>query len=130
MPDGDLGGVRRAPVHPDLSGIHFIARAITPPRRARRFDTRFFTADAAAIAHRIEGVVGPEAELVELVWLPLDEAKRLDLLAITEMVLEDSQAQIAAGFEPRSAGAVLPDAARQRVVREMLYRLSLKAVRC
>jgi 8-oxo-dGTP pyrophosphatase MutT (NUDIX family) len=85
-------------VHPDLGGIHFIARAITPPRRARRYDTRFFTADASAIAHRIEGVVGPEAELVELVWVPLDETKRLELMAITELVLESLHEQIAAGF--------------------------------
>ena len=40
----------KAKVHPDLGNIHFIARAITPPRRPRRFDTRFFTADATAIA--------------------------------------------------------------------------------
>ena len=50
----------KANVHPDLGQIHFIARAITPPRRPRRFDTRFLTADASAIAHTIEGVVGPE----------------------------------------------------------------------
>ena len=31
----------RANVHPDLGQIHFVARAITPPRRPRRFDTRF-----------------------------------------------------------------------------------------
>jgi hypothetical protein len=78
--------------------VHFIARAITPPRRARRYDTRFFTADASAIAHKIEGVVGPAAELVELVWVPLDETSRLELMAITEMVLENLQEQIAAGF--------------------------------
>ena len=79
--------------------MHFIARAITPPRRARRYDTRFFTADASAIAHRIEGKVGPDAELVELVWLPLDGIKqRIELLAITEIVLRDLQAQIEAGF--------------------------------
>ena len=52
-------------VQPDLAKIHFIARAITPPRRPRRYDTRFFTADISAVAHRVEGVVGPEAELVE-----------------------------------------------------------------
>src|SRR5882724_843517 len=53
---------------PDPSGLFLIARAITPPGRIKRFDTRFFTADASAITHRIEGVIHPDAELVELVW--------------------------------------------------------------
>jgi 8-oxo-dGTP pyrophosphatase MutT (NUDIX family) len=88
----------RAKILPDLSTIHFIARAITPPRRPRRYDTRFFTADASAIAHRIEGVVGPDAELVELVWKPIAEAQKLDLIAITQIILRDLQAQIDAGF--------------------------------
>ena len=56
---------------PISARLHFIARAITPPGRPRRFDARFFAVDAGAIAHRIEGVTGPDAELVELVWLPL-----------------------------------------------------------
>lgn len=83
---------------PDLSSMHFIARAVTPPRRIRRFDSRFFAADATAVAHRVEGVIGPDAELVELVWIPLAEAKRLDMPLITEIVLEELDAQIAAGF--------------------------------
>src|ERR1700759_3631721 len=56
---------------PDPSGLFLIARAITPPGRVRRFDTRFFTADASAITHRVEGVIHPDAELVELVWVEL-----------------------------------------------------------
>ena len=98
VPDGEWSTFAEHKVHPDLSGMHFIARAITPPGRSRRYDTRFFTADASAIAHKVEGVTGPEAELVELVWVPLDETKRLELMAITEMVLETLHQQIAAGF--------------------------------
>jgi 8-oxo-dGTP pyrophosphatase MutT (NUDIX family) len=97
-PDGPWAAFAGARVHPDLSKMHFICRAITPPGRARRFDTRFFTADASSIAHRVEGVVGPDAELTELVWLPLDEAKSLKLIAITEIALGHLQEQIAAGF--------------------------------
>jgi 8-oxo-dGTP pyrophosphatase MutT (NUDIX family) len=85
-------------VYPDLGALHFIARAITPPRRPRRFDTRFFAADAQTIAHRVEGIVGPHAELVELVWIPVAEAKRLDMPTITQVIIEELESRIAAGF--------------------------------
>jgi 8-oxo-dGTP pyrophosphatase MutT (NUDIX family) len=88
----------KAKVYPDLGGIHFIARAITPPRRPRRFDTRFFTTDATAIAHRIDGVVGPDSELVELVWVPIMEAAKFDMPTITSVVLEELNARVAAGM--------------------------------
>ncbi len=88
----------KARIHPDLGNIHFIARAITPPRRPKRFDTRFFTCDATSIAHKIEGVVGPDSELVELVWLPLDEATELDMPTITSVVLEELEARVEAGM--------------------------------
>ncbi len=88
----------KAKVHPDLGNIHFIARAITPPRRPQRFDARFFTADASAIAHTIEGMVGPESELVELVWVPIEEATRLDMPTITGVVLEELLARVEAGM--------------------------------
>jgi 8-oxo-dGTP pyrophosphatase MutT (NUDIX family) len=88
----------KANVHPDLGNIHFIARAITPPRRPRRFDTRFFTADATAIAHTIEGVVGPDSELVELTWVPIAEATKLDMPTITGVVLDELLARVKAGM--------------------------------
>lgn len=89
----------KAKIHPDLGKIHFIARAITPPRRPRRFDTRFLTADASAIAHTVEGVVGPDSELVELTWIPIEEAARLDMPAITGVVLEELLARVEAGMD-------------------------------
>jgi 8-oxo-dGTP pyrophosphatase MutT (NUDIX family) len=88
----------KSKIHPDLGQIHFIARAITPPRRPRRFDTRFLTADASAIAHTIEGVVGPESELVELTWVPIEEATHLDMPTITGIVLEELLARVEAGM--------------------------------
>lgn len=85
-------------ITPDLSQVHFIARAITPPRRPKRFDTTFFAIDAAAIAHRIDGVVTPDAELVELVWTPLRAARDLDLPHITRVVLEELEIRLADGL--------------------------------
>lgn len=87
-------------VFPDLESLQFVARAITPPRRPKRFDTRFFACDADKVAHRIEGVVGPHAELTELKWLTLDEALHEDLPTITTVVLEELGERITKGFSP------------------------------
>jgi len=98
VPDGPWAAFLRAGFQPDLTAIHFVGRAITPPGRPRRFDTRFFTADTSAIAHRVAGVVGPDSELVELVWLPIAEAKELNMPAITTVMLTELEVRIAAGL--------------------------------
>ena len=82
---------------PDPSGLFLIARAITPPGRVRRFDTRFFTADASAIAHRVEGVIHADAELVELVWVELGSKPLADLHRMTRNVLDDLDKRLAIG---------------------------------
>jgi 8-oxo-dGTP pyrophosphatase MutT (NUDIX family) len=103
-PDPDLTAsatwtaLAQAGTHPDLGNIHFVVRAITPPGRSRRFDTRFFTADATTVTHRLEGIVGPDSELVELVWVPIEEAKRLDMPAITGVALDELERRVAAGL--------------------------------
>lgn len=97
-PDGPWAEFTRTKFLPDLSMLRFVGRAITPPGRNRRFDARFFTVDASAIAHRIEGVTGPDAELVELVWMTLDETRQLDMPAVTGVMLEELNARIADGF--------------------------------
>jgi 8-oxo-dGTP pyrophosphatase MutT (NUDIX family) len=99
MPDGPWSAIAAMGYYPELSQIHFVARAITPPGRPRRFDTRFFCADTRAIIHRVDGVVGSDAELVELVWLPIAEAKKLDMPAITSVMLSELEARIAAGLD-------------------------------
>ncbi len=97
-PEGPWRAFAEAGVLPNLSAIHFVARAITPTNRPRRFDSRFFAADISAVAKKVEGLVGPEAELVELVWLPITEASRLEMPRITTIVLEDLRDRIAAGM--------------------------------
>lgn len=82
---------------PDPSGLFLIARAITPPGRVRRFDTRFFTADASAIAHRVEGVVHADAELVELVWVEIGSKPLADAHAMTKNVLAELDKRLATG---------------------------------
>jgi len=98
VPEGPWQQYAAAKFLPDLGALRFIGRAITPPGRNRRFDARFFTADASAIAHRVEGVTGPDAELVELVWMPLGDAQQLDMPAVTGVMLEELSERIADGF--------------------------------
>lgn len=71
---------------PSVRGVTFFARAITPPGRPRRFDTRFFCVEAEQIAHRGQP---PEDELSDLVWMSIEEARGLDLPPITRVILED-----------------------------------------
>ena len=54
--------------------------------------------DASTIVHRLDGVIGPDAELVELVWMPLAEARALDMATVTGVMLEELDARIAAGL--------------------------------
>jgi 8-oxo-dGTP pyrophosphatase MutT (NUDIX family) len=85
-------------VYPSLETVHFLARAITPPRRARRFDATFLAIDVAAVVDQVGGVVSPQSELVELARVPLSEALKLDLPLITAVVLRDLRNRIDAGM--------------------------------
>ncbi|MCG8559832.1 MAG: NUDIX hydrolase [Hyphomicrobiales bacterium] len=88
---------------PSLSPLRFITRAITPPRRNRRYDTRFFCVGAEAIAHRVE--TGSQ-ELLDLHWLTFAEALKLDLPSITEVVLEELEARLRASGLPQPEAPV------------------------
>lgn len=104
---------------PDLGGLYFVARAITPPRRVKRFDTRFFVADAGAIAHRVEGLVTPDSELVELVWMRLSAARDLDMVTVTKVVLGDLETRLAEGLSHRQP-VPFYRMVNRRIVRELL----------
>jgi len=71
---------------PRIGPLTLFARAITPPGRPRRYDTRFFCISADEISHEVETSDG---ELSGLHWLTIEEARSLDIPAITRIILED-----------------------------------------
>jgi len=73
---------------PDLSPLRYVARAITPPGRIRRFDTRFFFCFTDEVG--IEPAnIKDSAELQNLQWLDIRDSSCVNMAAITRMVLED-----------------------------------------
>ncbi|HLL27318.1 MAG TPA: NUDIX hydrolase [Xanthobacteraceae bacterium] len=91
---------QKAGVQPDIGALVFIARAITPPGRPRRFDTRFFAADRKNVAVELPDVAGPQSEFVEIKWLTIPEARKEKLPAITKVILEEIENRLKAGFPP------------------------------
>ncbi len=84
-------------VAPSLSGLTYIARAITPPGRPRRYDTRFFAADASGISRTLNNEDVPTNELLERRWLTFEEALEVDLPLITQVVLKHLQIRLENG---------------------------------
>ena len=72
---------------PDLAALDFVARAVTPPSSPKRFDARFFMADAARL---ISLERQPDCgELDEIAWFGLDDALALNLPTVTRFVLRE-----------------------------------------
>lgn len=86
-------------VVPRLDRLEFIARAITPPARPRRFDARFFMTDAECIAHELDAA--ENEELLTPTWLTFAEARALDLPSITRRVLDEVEARVGDGPDTR-----------------------------
>jgi 8-oxo-dGTP pyrophosphatase MutT (NUDIX family) len=78
-----------AGVIPDLSKLIFVFRAITPPKRPRRYDTRFFLAFRDAVGAELPNAVGPDAEFVDVKWMTFAEAEAAELPTVTKVVLAE-----------------------------------------
>jgi 8-oxo-dGTP pyrophosphatase MutT (NUDIX family) len=118
-PPGPWEAFRERGVLPDLEALQLVARAITPPKRPKRFDTRFFAIDRDRVVDEVPGVVGPESELIELAWVTIGQAKKLELPAITNTVLDELQHRIDQGFGPELPVPFYYEV-RRKFVRELL----------
>ena len=93
-------GFGPAGIAPDASALSFFSRAVTPPGRPRRFDARFFLADAAAVWGDPDDFSSAEDELSHLHWAPLTEVRKLNLPFITRVVLAELQAHLPSTSAP------------------------------
>ena len=90
-------------VVPALDRLEYVARAITPPGRPRRFDTRFLMVDADHLRGRVDG----NGELVDLNWIPIKDVHDLDLPNITRLIVDLIKRRLEDG-EHRKPGAGIP----------------------
>lgn len=91
--DADAPGGYR----PDLGGLDYFFRAITPPGRPRRFDARFLVAEATDIT----GAIGTgDGELLDVEFRSLDDTRALDIAGITRITLAEFERWIAEPHKP------------------------------
>ena len=90
---GPWRGFIEAGALPNLQALEFVARAITPPYRPKRFDARFFMAEASDLLSqtRSEG----SGELDEIDWIALEDTAKFDLPNVTRFVLKELEARLA-----------------------------------
>jgi 8-oxo-dGTP pyrophosphatase MutT (NUDIX family) len=82
----ETGLILGHPENPPLAALSYFARAITPPDRPRRFDTRFFMANADLITDK---TLAGDGELSGLAWFTLEQTITLDMPGITRLIIED-----------------------------------------
>ena len=90
---GDLGDtgaesweeMRALGLAPALGKLGYVGHAITPASRAVRFNARFF----CAWEEDMTGTLGGSGELADLAYLPIQEALQLQLVDVTQFMLEE-----------------------------------------
>jgi 8-oxo-dGTP pyrophosphatase MutT (NUDIX family) len=87
---------------PNAAALQFFFRAVTPAGNPRRFDARFFLADARDLQTDPDDFSKAEDELSHLQWVPLADARGFNLPFITQVVLAELGSHIKRGGAPAS----------------------------
>ena len=95
---------------PHMHGLHYLARAVTPPGLPIRFNARFLVVEG----HHVNGELGGDGELEELRFYGMTEALALQLALPTRRVLERLQLWIALPEVERKAQLRTPVLLRDR----------------
>ncbi len=106
----------RAGYRPDASPLALFFRAVTPPGRPRRFDARFFLANAADLASDPGEMPEASDELSHLHWVTLADARKLNLAFITQLVLAELNRHLPSTGAPDSVPFVRNDTLDSQVV--------------
>ena len=101
-PPADWAGFAATGHRPSAEGLSFVFRAITPPGRPRRFDARFFLANASALVSDPDDFSHASDELSHLGWIPLGETRNYDLPFITQVVLAEARKLIQGRLPPEN----------------------------
>ena len=81
---------------PALDTLDYVFRAITPAGRPRRFNARFFVADA----RHLHGDIRPSGELDEIGWYPAEKVAELATIGITNEALVEAMRVLNAAPSP------------------------------
>lgn len=98
----DWQGFAQLGYRPAAEALQFVFRAVTPPKRPRRFDARFFLINAEEIASDLDDFSAACDELSQLQWIPLDQVRTFDLPFITEVVLAEIESRLHDSAPPAS----------------------------
>ena len=91
-------------VPPELDGLEYLARAVTPADSPIRFNARFFHVHTS----RVTGTIGGDGELENLRYYGMGEALSLDLAAPTRRMLEQLRTWLAMNEADRAARTHVP----------------------
>jgi 8-oxo-dGTP pyrophosphatase MutT (NUDIX family) len=85
-----IGNINADQLVPDFSNLDYVARAITPSVSPIRFNTRFLMIHA----RHVSGDLGGSGELIDLKWVSVREAYKMQLVDVTEFVLEEMEKKL------------------------------------